>query len=165
MIAWEAYKATEGYANTKRWATKPEHTEGSLWAAFEAGFNALKPARVEITEEMVERAYNALNMQGQIDIGAVDRHDVKTALTAALSTAPAKDGGREMGRLTKAQRRDLEKLARPNIVGCSWGIEHKPPHCLVRDGLAVQDGHLQGRPFYKITSAGRAALAQQGSET
>lgn len=70
-----------------------------------------------------------------------------------------------MGKLTKAQRRCLEALGRPRICGCSWGHEYKPPLCLVRDGFAVVYGTLQGRPFYKITDAGRAALAQQGSET
>jgi len=39
-LAWEAYTATEEYANTKRWAVVPEHAEGSLWAAFERGFAA-----------------------------------------------------------------------------------------------------------------------------
>ena len=39
-LAWEAYAATEEYANTKRWAVVPEHAEGSLWAAFERGFAA-----------------------------------------------------------------------------------------------------------------------------
>jgi len=63
MIAWEKYKASEDYANSYKWATAaieyvvlPEPTdpsanrftedhyrrfvEGSLWAAFMAGFNA-----------------------------------------------------------------------------------------------------------------------------
>ena len=38
MVAWEAYKKTGSYANSKSWATKAEHTEGSLWAAFLAGY-------------------------------------------------------------------------------------------------------------------------------
>lgn len=38
--AWERYKATPEYANTKNWATKEPHTEGSLWAAFCAGHQA-----------------------------------------------------------------------------------------------------------------------------
>ena len=42
-LAWEAYAATEEYANTKRWAVVPEHAEGSLWAAFERGFAARQP--------------------------------------------------------------------------------------------------------------------------
>ena len=40
MIAWKAYKESPDYANTKKWATHEEHTEGSLWAAFMAGFAA-----------------------------------------------------------------------------------------------------------------------------
>ena len=38
MQAWTRYKETADYLNTLSWATRPEHTEGSLWAAFEAGF-------------------------------------------------------------------------------------------------------------------------------
>lgn len=38
MIAWENYKNTPEYENTKHWATNQKHTEGSLWAAFLAGF-------------------------------------------------------------------------------------------------------------------------------
>lgn len=40
MVAWNAYKATDEYANTKKWALHEQHVEGSLWAAFMAGFNA-----------------------------------------------------------------------------------------------------------------------------
>lgn len=53
MIAWEAYKATEEFANTKRWASQAEHTEGSLWAAFMVGFNAkahANPVRAALVE-------------------------------------------------------------------------------------------------------------------
>lgn len=40
MIAWEAYKSSDDYRNTKRWAAHPEHIEGCLWAAFVSGFVA-----------------------------------------------------------------------------------------------------------------------------
>ena len=40
MIAWRAYSATDEYANTRRWATHEEHVNGSLWAAFIAGWFA-----------------------------------------------------------------------------------------------------------------------------
>lgn len=40
MKAWEAYKATDDFANTRHWALKEPHTEGSLWAAFMAGWLA-----------------------------------------------------------------------------------------------------------------------------
>lgn len=40
IIAWELYKTTGQYVNTKLWATLSEHTEGSLWAAFLEGWTA-----------------------------------------------------------------------------------------------------------------------------
>jgi len=55
MIAWNAYRATDGYANVLKWARHVKvqeretnalieiqhpHTEGSLWAAFMAGYKA-----------------------------------------------------------------------------------------------------------------------------
>ena len=74
MVAWEAYKATPDYANSKHWAMtiqpmmftgdpeskryglmpieqREQHVEGSLWAAFlqgwQAGKASLTPARPE----------------------------------------------------------------------------------------------------------------------
>lgn len=38
MIAWNEYKAGPDFENTKQWATAPKYTEGSLWAAFMAGW-------------------------------------------------------------------------------------------------------------------------------
>jgi hypothetical protein len=69
MIAWEAYKSTDDYANSRSWATrfipeddpeeiecirahganpvtkanKEQYVEGSLWAAFMAGYLAVNP--------------------------------------------------------------------------------------------------------------------------
>jgi hypothetical protein len=40
MLAWNAYKQTEDYANTLKWAVLREHTEGSLWGAFLSGWIA-----------------------------------------------------------------------------------------------------------------------------
>lgn len=44
MIAWEIYRQTQEFDNTKRWAVEGEHVEGSLWAAFERGFRAAPPS-------------------------------------------------------------------------------------------------------------------------
>lgn len=41
MIAWNAYKATEEYANSRQWAGYKEHLDGSLWAVFCAGYAAM----------------------------------------------------------------------------------------------------------------------------
>lgn len=40
MVAWSKYKATDDFSNAKKWAVHTEHSEGSLWAAFLAGFAA-----------------------------------------------------------------------------------------------------------------------------
>jgi hypothetical protein len=38
--AWDQYQKTDDYANTRKWAIVPEHVDGSLWAAFMAGFQS-----------------------------------------------------------------------------------------------------------------------------
>jgi hypothetical protein len=40
MIAWQAYVGGEEYQNSFMWASHEEHRDGSLWAAFMAGFRA-----------------------------------------------------------------------------------------------------------------------------
>jgi hypothetical protein len=40
MLAWEAYKSGDDYANSFKWAERTEHREGSMWAAFLAGWRA-----------------------------------------------------------------------------------------------------------------------------
>lgn len=44
-IAWDKYKLTEDFQNTKRWVIHSEHVEGSLWATFMAGFNAAQETK------------------------------------------------------------------------------------------------------------------------
>lgn len=51
MQAWERYKATEDFANNRRWALNEEHVDGSLWAAFYTGFFA---AAVNAAHEITE---------------------------------------------------------------------------------------------------------------
>lgn len=40
MQAWNAYKQTDDFANSAKWALEKQHTPGSLWAAFVVGWNA-----------------------------------------------------------------------------------------------------------------------------
>lgn len=49
--AWELYRATDAYANTRNWALKEAHVDGSLWAAFIAGYAAAPAAGAEHTHE------------------------------------------------------------------------------------------------------------------
>jgi hypothetical protein len=45
MKAWENFKDSDDFANSKRWAAHPEHLDGSLWALFDAGWHAGVSAR------------------------------------------------------------------------------------------------------------------------
>lgn len=40
MIAWEKYRASSAYQNTRKWALQEAHVDGSLWASFDMGFLA-----------------------------------------------------------------------------------------------------------------------------
>lgn len=40
LRAWDIYKQSADYANTRKWAKHDEHVDGSLWAAFYAGYFA-----------------------------------------------------------------------------------------------------------------------------
>jgi hypothetical protein len=51
MVAWNRYKETEAFANTKRWSTVPQHVDGTLWAAFVAGFRAAQPVPIGEAEK------------------------------------------------------------------------------------------------------------------
>ena len=38
MQAWKLYRKSSEYENSASWARLEQHTEGSLWAAFERGW-------------------------------------------------------------------------------------------------------------------------------
>ena len=65
MIAWNVYKATDDYQNTHRWAVHAQHTEGSLWGAFEQGWRAATaaPPRVFVDADLNEELLNALSAE------------------------------------------------------------------------------------------------------
>lgn len=49
VVAWEEYRATDEYANTRKWALHEQHVDGSLWAAFMAGWNCV-PDTAEVAK-------------------------------------------------------------------------------------------------------------------
>lgn len=51
MLAWESYRSTSEYANSFRWAEKAEHRDGSMWAAFLAGWQAAQGEMAELSDE------------------------------------------------------------------------------------------------------------------
>lgn len=73
MVAWDEYKKTEDYANSKKWAAHREHTEGSLWAAFAKGFEAATERAAMLHESVNPASDNErLNkVPGAGGIGAV----------------------------------------------------------------------------------------------
>jgi hypothetical protein len=72
MVAWREYQATAEFANTKKWARHPDpdYTEGSLWAAFLAGFQAATE-RAAILHESVDPASDAERLNGAPGAGAM----------------------------------------------------------------------------------------------
>jgi len=42
MIAWKEYKQLPRYGTTRKWALHEKHVDGSLWAAFSAGYIAAR---------------------------------------------------------------------------------------------------------------------------
>lgn len=40
MVEWNAYKQSPEFANSRKWAADERHVDGSLWAAFMAGWNS-----------------------------------------------------------------------------------------------------------------------------
>ncbi len=59
MLAWEAHKKTEEYANSRNWAAHPQHVDGSLWALFSAGWQAAQPAQSVDVWQPIETAPKA----------------------------------------------------------------------------------------------------------
>jgi hypothetical protein len=65
MIAWEAYKVTDGYANTRNWALNEKHVDGSLWAAFLAGHEARTLSLP--SDQEVEKVARAISLEFDVD--------------------------------------------------------------------------------------------------
>lgn len=52
MIAWNAYKDTDEYTNTRGWAQNPAYVDGSLWAAFEMGWRLATRCAGDLHEQV-----------------------------------------------------------------------------------------------------------------
>ena len=56
MQGWQAWRATEDGANSAKWAIEPQHTDGSLWSAYLAGWTncAQQTHRATLDADLVE---------------------------------------------------------------------------------------------------------------
>jgi hypothetical protein len=64
MKAWEAYKMTEDYANSRKWAQHEAHVDGSMWAAFYQGFFAAAIVAVEEANKRPDGAEDCIACAG-----------------------------------------------------------------------------------------------------
>lgn len=58
MIAWEEWKKSDDFANSRKWAAQEAHVEGSLWNAFQTGFGAALGAERKRCLAIVQAARN-----------------------------------------------------------------------------------------------------------
>lgn len=69
-LAWEAFKQTEDFANTRRWALDREHIDGSLWHVFVMGFTAATE-RAGNLHENINPASDSERQDGSPGAGAM----------------------------------------------------------------------------------------------
>ena len=50
--AWEQYKQTDDYKNTRKWVAQPEHLEASLWSVWLAAFSAATERAASLHESV-----------------------------------------------------------------------------------------------------------------
>lgn len=109
MVAWERYKQTEEYANTRKWA-QTEHVDGSLWAAFEEGFRAALPsAHAEGRREGLR------DVALKLDAEAQKRRDKGDPFGMALLASMESDVW-EMGDYTPEQAAEIRLAAGPGVT-------------------------------------------------
>lgn len=70
MKAWNAYKSTDDYANSRKWAAHAEHVDGSLWAAFMEGWN-LATTRAGNLHEQINPASDEERLNNSPGAGAM----------------------------------------------------------------------------------------------
>lgn len=85
MIAWEAFKQSDEYANAKRWAAHAEHLDGSLWAMYCQGFKDATERAADLHEQVnsASDAERLGKLPGAGAMGAVIEYRDKIRQTVA----------------------------------------------------------------------------------
>lgn len=76
MIAWNAFKDSEEYPNVRKWGQYPQHIDGSLWAAFSAGF-AASLHKEQLTPEEAKAILSHTEGPDRITFSFVDAAEYK----------------------------------------------------------------------------------------
>jgi hypothetical protein len=93
MVAWEAYKLTDEYQNTRKWALHERHVDGSLWAAFSEGFARSLSSREAVIEECIAACNGEQLTEGldnEADVAYMNAIDDCIRAIRALSPKAAK---------------------------------------------------------------------------
>lgn len=86
MKAWNNYKAGDDFQNTRRWALHESHVNGSLWAAFYAGYFACAVDQQSgVREGMLRAAGICKEWEGKLSQGA--GYAIRTAREAITRAA------------------------------------------------------------------------------
>lgn len=112
--AWHKYKATDSYANTKKWAAHIEHAEGSLWAAFSAGWDAARMSRYDALRDAAREHMEcvAVVLKHGATIGAMQPSAPELARVPADEVGALMDAAHGAQRDYEAARARLEELIR-----------------------------------------------------
>lgn len=73
MRAWLEHRGSAEFNNSKSWAAKPEHLQGSLWALFMAGWNSATERAASLHESVnvASDTERSNNVPGADAMGAV----------------------------------------------------------------------------------------------
>ena len=96
LVAWEAYKATNDYANTRQWALHEAHVDGSLWAAFIAGTAIATLSPNGVSQSAVEQVSRAIALSDGMaaDLPDFDWRPWEANARAAIATLTRSDSVR-----------------------------------------------------------------------
>ena len=93
VIAWNAYKATDDFANTRKWALdtnvqnnlRQQYVEGSLWASFLYGFEAGGAAQVTPREDELREKIDNVTSKWVRELTVNQYNCMVREIVAALS--------------------------------------------------------------------------------
>lgn len=169
MIAWEKYKATADYANTKKWALFPEHVDGSLWASFLQGYEAALPTKsvdVDGLQDLINKVSEDIRIGHSFAGGSGDityllsRQDYNNLTKGFLILKDKyKDLEKRNGELeTKLlMERDTAICTYQNVLNISDDINERSPYRVVNDIRARVDKAI-------IKLGGKSGLPPQENE-
>ena len=122
LLAFNAWKETNDYENTRRWALVEEHVSGSLWEAFTQGWNSRQLSRPAdpTPDEPGEVAW--LKAMLELVIAAADNHPQHLIAPNILEIARSFAGKNEKVVRAILEYQDNENVFFHRTGSASWGV-------------------------------------------